>query len=569
MSAVVRIRPDLEGFRSELKKGVSQAGDDARKELVDDMERAGREGGQAVGEGIAEGTKDGTDRAKRELDTLEDKAKRLSASGSKLMAAGGKMSLAVTTPIVGGFAMAINQASDLGEAVNASSVVFGDAADEMNAFSQSAIDNLGLARQTVLQMATPLGAMLTAQGVDVAEAQRMTEDLITRGRDIKSLFNASSTEEVLQAISAGLRGETEPLRRYGVQLSEAALQAEALSSGLIQVEGDTTKVMSAQLAAQKAARTYAEAVEKHGANSSKAQEAQMAMEIANQKLAAAIEDKSIPALDAETKMRAAYNIIMEQSSIAEGDYARTKDSYANQAERAKEQTKEMAAELGENLMPTVQKVLGFVSDLVDKFNNLSEGQQNAILIGLGFAAVAGPITTVIGAVQSLMGVLTALAARWGLVSTAATTAATAQGRAAAAGGAAAVGGVGFGSAALAGTAAFAGGYLLAKETGFADWAGEKIANSFLGSAISAVVPGLAEGGTTTSAGTVLVGEEGPELLTLPRGAEVRPLDKTGDTYVTMNVNVTGRAADDPAALARELDRLHRRATATVGTRRLP
>jgi hypothetical protein len=564
MSAVVRIRPDLEGFRSELKKGVSQAGDDARKELVDDMEAAGRSGGRALGDGIADGTRDGTDRAKRELDTLEDKAKRLSTSGSKLMAVGGKMSLAVTAPIVGGFAMAINQASDLDEAINASSVVFGDAADEMNAFSQAAIDNLGLARQTVLQMATPLGAMLTAQGVDVAEAQRITEDLITRGRDIKSLFNASSTEEVLQAIAAGLRGESEPLRRYGVQLSEAALQAEALSSGLIQVEGDTTKVMSAQLTAQKASRAYAEAVEKHGANSAKAQEAQLAMEIANDKLAAAIEDKSIPALDAETKMRAAYNIIMEQSSIAEGDYARTKDSYANQAERAKEQTKEMAAELGENLMPTVQKVLGFVGDLVDKFNNLSEGQQNAILIGLGIAAIAGPIATVIGAVQALMGTLTLLAARWGLVSTAATTAATAQGRAAAAGGAAAVGGVGFGGAALAGTAAFAGGYLLAKETGFADWAGEK-----LGNAISAVVPGLAEGGTTTSAGTVMVGEEGPELLTLPRGAEVRPLDKTGDTYVTMNVNVTGRAADDPVALARELDRLHRRATATVGSRRLP
>lgn len=564
MSAVVRIRPDLDGFRSELKKGVAQAGDDARKELVDDMEAAGRSGGQALGDGIAEGTKDGTTRAKRELETLEDKAKRLSASGSKLMAVGGRMSLAVTTPIVGGFAMAINQASDLGEAVNAANVVFGDASTQIDAFAQSAIDNLGLARQTVLQMATPLGAMFTAQGIDVAEASRMTEELITRGRDIKSLFNASSTEEVLQAISAGLRGETEPLRRYGVQLSEAALQAEALSSGLIQVEGDTTKVMSAQLAAQKAARAYAEAVEKHGDNSAKAEEAQMAMEIANQKLAAAIEDKSVPALDAETKMRAAYNIIMEQSAIAEGDYARTKDSYANQAERAKEQTKEMAAELGENLMPTVQKVLGFVGNLVDKFNNLSEGQQNAILIGLGFAAIAGPITTVVGAVQSLMGVLTALAARWGLVSTSATTAAAAQARAAAVGGAATVGGVGLGGAALAGTAAFAGGYLLAKETGFADWAGEK-----LGNAISAVIPGLATGGTTTSAGTVMVGEDGPELLTLPRGAEVRPLDKTGHTYVTMNVNVTGHAADDPAALAKELDRLHRRAAATVGSRRLP
>jgi hypothetical protein len=66
-----------------------------------------------------------------------------------------------------------------------------------------------------------------------------------------------------------------------------------------------------------------------------------------------------------------------------------------------------------------------------------------------------------------------------------------------------------------------------------------------------------------------VGEEGPELLSLPRGAEVRPLDKVGGDTYNISVQVTGRAADDPTLLARELDRLSRRASATVRTRRIP
>lgn len=40
------------------------------------------------------------------------------------------------------------------------------------------------------------------------------------------------------------------------------------------------------------------------------------------------------------------------------------------------------------------------------------------------------------------------------------------------------------------------------------------------------IPMLAKGGTTTSAGRVLVGEKGPEFLDLPKGATVTPLDKT-------------------------------------------
>lgn len=44
-------------------------------------------------------------------------------------------------------------------------------------------------------------------------------------------------------------------------------------------------------------------------------------------------------------------------------------------------------------------------------------------------------------------------------------------------------------------------------------------------ASTTTVPGLAEGGTVTSKGTVMVGENGPEMLSLQPGATVTPLTK--------------------------------------------
>ena len=80
------------------------------------------------------------------------------------------------------------------------------------------------------------------------------------------------------------------------------------------------------------------------------------------------------------------------------------------------------------------------------------------------------------------------------------------------------------------------------------------------------IPRLADGGDITRAGRVMVGEEGPEYLDLPRGARVTPLDKGGTTNITMNVTVQGGSFDEDK-LARALDRIARDAAATSTYRR--
>jgi TP901 family phage tail tape measure protein len=82
------------------------------------------------------------------------------------------------------------------------------------------------------------------------------------------------------------------------------------------------------------------------------------------------------------------------------------------------------------------------------------------------------------------------------------------------------------------------------------------------------IPRLADGGDITRGGRVMVGEEGPEYLDLPRGARVTPLDKSGgDVNIHMQVTVQGGNFDEDK-LVRALDRLARDAAAT-GTYRRP
>lgn len=63
------------------------------------------------------------------------------------------------------------------------------------------------------------------------------------------------------------------------------------------------------------------------------------------------------------------------------------------------------------------------------------------------------------------------------------------------------------------------------------------------------IPLLAEGGDVEQAGHAIVGEAGAELLQLPKGARVTPLDKVGDTNVNINITVNPAPGMDEEKLA--------------------
>lgn len=323
---------------------------------------------------------------------------KLSGAGKAALGLGATLASAGIAAKLKDAAMA---ASDLGEAQNANNVIFKDGAPTIDAFAKGALKNLGLAEITVRNLASSVGGMFNAVGLESSVATEMTTGLITRARDVGSVFNESA-QVVTEAFGAALRGESEPARRFGVFLNADALAAEALSSGLVKAEVSTVAITDAQFKAEAATKAHAEAVRKHGANSAEAAAAAAAMEKAQEAVTKAMEGSKVELTDAQ-KMQAAYQIIMRSTEVAAGDYANTQDSLANKTQRNAEAQKEAAATLGESVAPLMSKLTGLTTDLMDIFVKLPGPVQTGIAALLGIGVVAGPLGSLIGLFTTLFG----------------------------------------------------------------------------------------------------------------------------------------------------------------------
>jgi hypothetical protein len=519
------------------------------------MAQAGANGGKAAGAGLADGVRVGADKAKGELSSLEDRAKRIGDGFGKMQGIGAKMSIGLTAPLVLFAKKSLDTFSELEDASAAASVFYGEQVVEIEKFAATADKNFGVSKRAAYELANGLAPLLKLF-TPVDQMGGRAAEAIARTADMASFFGGS-VDDAAGAVASFLSGaSTEPIRRFGVFANEAAVAAKAIELGLVGAEVSTAAVTSAQ-ARLAGAQAKVNKLAKDGkVGSIEYQKAQADVLMAEDALEKAFDGK-IPQLEDAVKIQARYAILMDQTSQATGDFARTSESLANTTKATKAALENQSAVVGQQLAPHMIKLQEHLLKILGSFSRLPEGTQRFIIMSAAVAAVAGPMLTLVGTIGKMAVSLVGLAARWMGVSAAANTAAVSQARASAAG-MGMLGKLGIGAAAAA--AGYGIGTLLNNQFGISDWLGNKING----------VPGQAEGGVTMRPGLSWVGEEGPELLSLPRGAEVRPLDKvgSGDTY-NINVEVTGRAADDPAALARELDRISRRASATVRTRRIP
>jgi hypothetical protein len=157
---------------------------------------------------------------------------------------------------------AVDAASDLNEQISKNTAVFKGSAPQIEAWSQTTAKSLGISQRAALEATGTFGNMLVPMGIARDEAARMSKRMVTLGADMAS-FNNASPEETLDAIRAGLAGETEPLRRFGVFLNEARIAQEALNLGLVK-GGEAlaraqaaTKAATAGVAAAQKERTAA------------------------------------------------------------------------------------------------------------------------------------------------------------------------------------------------------------------------------------------------------------------------------------------------------------------------
>jgi hypothetical protein len=224
---------------------------------------------------------------------------------------------------------AARRASDLGESVNAVQKTFGPASASIAAFGRDAAKNAGLSQRAFNDLAVRTGSLLTNMGLSQQAAADQTTVLAQRAADMASVFN-TDVATAMEAINSGLRGEAEPLRAFGVGLSDAAIKAHAMSMGLYGGTG---------------------------------------------------------ALDATARAAATTDLIMAQTAKTAGDFGDTADSMANRQRTLAAETENLAAAFGEQLVPYMETLLGVGQSVLSWAGNNQTATK--ALVGTVAALAAG------------------------------------------------------------------------------------------------------------------------------------------------------------------------------------
>lgn len=211
----------------------------------------------------------------------------------------------------------IKLASDANETQNKMQVVFGESAKMIDELSKNSAKMTGASRQEYQAMAADIGNLLLPMGYAQDEAAKMSAEMVQLAADLGS-FNNVGTADALEAIRSGLVGQSEPLRQFGVNISVARIEEEALRMGLISA-GE--------------------------------------------------------AMDANAKAAATMSLIMKDTAVAQGDFMNTSNGLANSTKILQAEWANFKAELGEKFLPIALKVVEFLTYLVE---NVFPKVQNAV-----------------------------------------------------------------------------------------------------------------------------------------------------------------------------------------------
>jgi len=125
----------------------------------------------------------------------------------------------------------VRSASNLTESINAVNVVFGKAAKTILNFGKNAKRSVGLANSEFNQMSTVTGALLKDTGKPLEEVAQITIALTKRAADLASVYN-TDVKDALSAINQAIRGETEAIRRYAGDVTDATIKGFLLAKGI-------------------------------------------------------------------------------------------------------------------------------------------------------------------------------------------------------------------------------------------------------------------------------------------------------------------------------------------------
>lgn len=270
-------------------------------------------------------------RASAALDQLEDHTNKSTDAFSRLAKAIGLVMIA--RKALDTIKTGIDYASDLAEVQNVVDVTFGSATEAINSWSKECLAAYGMNEVSAKRYAGTIGAMLKSSGLAGDAIVDMSKDMVGLAGDMASFYNLD-LETAFEKIRSGISGETEPLKQLGINMSVANLEAYALSQGIKTSYNEMSQAEQVMLR---------------------------------------------------------YNYLMSTTADAQGDFARTQDSYANQTRLLSESWFEFTGVMAEQLLPVLTTIVSWLNNIV-AFLTENADMVSAVLVGLattvGILAVA-------------------------------------------------------------------------------------------------------------------------------------------------------------------------------------
>ena len=213
---------------------------------------------------------------------------------------------------------AVETASDLQEVQNVVDTAFGSMSYKMEQFADKAIKTYGISKLTAKRTASTYMAMASGMGIAANEASNMALDLTALSADMSSFYNVSQ-DIADTALKSIFTGETETLKQFGIVMTQTNLQQFAYQQGI---------------------------------------------------------KKSIQQMTQAEQVQLRYNYVMQQTQLAQGDFARTQNSWANQTRILSETWKEFIGVIGSGLLialtPIVHTLNTIMRQLLDIANMISD-----------------------------------------------------------------------------------------------------------------------------------------------------------------------------------------------------
>lgn len=209
---------------------------------------------------------------------------------------------------------AIEVASDLAEVQNVVNTAFGEMKQDCEDFADVAIEQFGISELAAKKTSSSFMAMASSMGLANEDASKMAINVTKLSADVASFYNLSQ-EEAATKLKGIFTGEGEALKELGVIMQESTLSQYALDQGIKTAYKD---------------------------------------------------------MDQSQKVALRYKYVMEQLSLAQGDFSKTSDGWSNQTKVLQENWKQFQATIGQGLIKVFNPLLQMLNEIVGALNELGE-----------------------------------------------------------------------------------------------------------------------------------------------------------------------------------------------------